>query len=95
MIKKPLVVSLFVVQGLPLLIYPFVLLANIMSLEGNWGNIGNDQIIVIIIIIITMITSTFYPLIYLLSVIYYFNKRSKVRGKVWVLFAPLFDDVCI
>ena len=85
--KKTLVFLTFILFGLPLLIYPMVILANIMALaaesSGELGPFLNA-------IIISFVTATsLYPLTYIFSLIFY-NIKGKLHKKLWVLLSPAF-----
>lgn len=86
-IKRFLSVSLFVVEGIPLLIYPFVLIADIMTIAGEWT--GKENICLVIVILCAIIASASYPLTYIGSIIYFFNKTQKFYNNKWIPFAPL------
>jgi len=91
-IRKPLVYLLFVLEGLPLLIYPFVLLANLMSLAGHWT--GNESIFLIAVVLLFIIMSSAYPLSYLYAINHYRNSRNAYVNK-WILFMPLFYIIIV
>ncbi|MBI5034036.1 MAG: hypothetical protein HZB51_26235 [Chloroflexi bacterium] len=62
-----LATGFFLVLGaLPLVVYPFVLLANIMGLAGQWS--GNESLVLILISYAFYIGTTVYPLVYLICV---------------------------
>lgn len=86
-LKRTLCVLLLVMEGIPLLLYPLVLIADIMTFagEGTW----KENILLSVIVITFLAVSSSYPLTYVLSVIYYFKKHKRNCGNMWVPVAPL------
>ncbi|HEX2951059.1 MAG TPA: hypothetical protein VHV83_16055 [Armatimonadota bacterium] len=77
---------LFIIGGIPLLIYPFVLLANMMSLAGPWTG---EHVLLIIVVLVFIAVSSAYPLTYFLC-LGYFKRRSK---KVIISLVPILHIV--
>ncbi|MCR8656703.1 hypothetical protein [Paenibacillus endoradicis] len=73
---------LFIFEGIPLVIYPFILLANLMSLaaEGSWD--GN--LLLEFVVKTFMFVSTTYPVTYIVCLIFY-----KSENKIWKALVPL------
>jgi mannitol-specific phosphotransferase system IIBC component len=76
---------LFIIGGVPLLIYPFVLLANMMSLAGPWTG---EHVLLIIVVLVFIAVSSAYPLTYFLCLGYF--KRSK---KIIISLVPILHIV--
>lgn len=76
---------LFIIGGVPLLIYPFVLLANMMSLAGPWTG---EHVVLIIVVLLFIAVSSAYPLTYFLCLGYF--KRSK---KIIISLVPILHIV--
>ncbi len=91
-IRKPLVYLLFVLEGLPLLIYPFVLLANLMALAAH--RTGNESVFLITIVFLFISMSSAYPLSYLYAINHYRISRNTHVNK-WILFIPLFHIIIV
>lgn len=91
-IRKPLVYLLFVLEGLPLLIYPFVLLANLMSLAGH--RTGNESVFLITVVLLFIIMSSAYPLSYLYAINHYRIRRN-VHVNKWILFLPVLHIIIV
>ena len=77
---------IILLEGLPLLIYPFVLLANVMQL-ASLGS-GNLHAIEIVFMILFLSFSTTYPITYFLSFWFVFKRESKF--KLWISLIPGF-----
>ena len=69
---------LLLVAALPLLIYPFVLLANIMALAGHRS--GDEPIILLLPGFAFVLGTTAYPLVYILCVVAAIAYMKKARG---------------
>ncbi|MHB9106559.1 MAG: hypothetical protein ACYDCO_05825 [Armatimonadota bacterium] len=61
--------TLFILAGIPLIISPCLLLANLMSMAGHWT--GNENILLFICVSLFMGVSSVYPFTYLLCWSYY------------------------
>ena len=72
--RKPLEIIAFVILFIPLLIYPFIIFANIMSFAGHKS--PNTPISTLTILYSFMIITTLYPISYFLSLIVYINKKK-------------------
>ena len=77
---------ILVLEGLPLIIYPFVLLANVMQL-ASLGS-GNLNAISIAFMILFLVLSTAYPITYFLCFWFVFKRESKF--KLWISLIPGF-----
>ena len=84
---KPLAVIALVLTGLPLLIYPFVLLANIMSLAGHRS--PDTSLWMTFISSTFLILSSFYPLPYLIGLIGYWRTRRNIYAALPFLYGVL------
>lgn len=69
---------LFVLGGIPLLIYPFVLLANIMSLAAEGA--ANEKFLIQFVMKTFMFISASYPFTYIVCLILY--KSDKKYGRL-------------
>jgi hypothetical protein len=85
--KRIIDISILIIEGTPLLIYPFVLLANVMTLAGY--RTGEESILFVSTIVLFMIFTTSYPLTYILCWIFYFKKSSRGYNRTRVLVIPL------
>lgn len=65
---------LLIIGGIPLLVYPFILLANVMMLAALFN--GADIYSIIMSLLFVALTSS-YLLTYILCWIFYFQKRDK------------------
>ncbi|KUP23382.1 hypothetical protein AWJ19_28835 [Paenibacillus sp. DMB5] len=72
-------ITFFVLGAVPLLIYPFVLIANIMSLAGSWS--GQEESILKAIVILFIILTSSYPITYIISLVLYLIKKLKNKNK--------------
>ncbi|CAM4518520.1 hypothetical protein PATY110618_28310 [Paenibacillus typhae] len=72
-------ITFFVLGALPLFIYPFVLLANIMSLAGSWS--GQEESILIAIVLLFIILTSSYPITYIICLVLYLIKKFKNKAK--------------
>ena len=79
-IERPIII----LEGLPLLIYPFVILANVMQLASL--GIGNLHAISIVFMILFLVFSTAYPITYFLCFWLVFKRESKF--KLWISLIP-------
>ena len=84
-IKSVLPKLIIVIEGLPLLIYPFVLLANLMHL-ASFGNVDLPPLMRVVFIILFVLLSSAYPVSYVLSLLFVFRRES--RFKLWVSLVP-------
>lgn len=83
-------VSLLLLLGaLPLLIYPFVLLANVMSLAGHWS--GNEPLGLVVTVYAFLIGSTAYPAVYIFHRVYAnaLLKQNKTEAALRYSVGPL------
>lgn len=85
--KSP--IGCFLILGaLPLAIYPFVLLANIMGFAGQRS--GNESLVLILISYAFYIATTAYPLVYLFCVgLAIVAARKKSNAALGFAFAPI------
>lgn len=81
-IKKNIGIILLIIEGLPLIIYPFILLADIMSLAGEGGK---TNIFLTICVVLFLLLSTTYPLTYILSFRYFLKKGTE---RFYIAFIP-------
>ena len=79
----------FLILGaLPLVVYPFVLLANIMGLAGQRS--GNESLVLVLISYVFYAATTVYPLVYLpCAGIAIVRARKKSNGALGFAFAPI------
>ncbi|CAM3436626.1 hypothetical protein FLLO111716_10130 [Flavobacterium longum] len=84
---KPLAIVGLVLAGLPLLIYPFVLLANIMSLAGHRS--PDTSLWMTFISSLFLILSTLYPVPYLIGLIGYWRTRRNIYAALPCLYGVL------
>lgn len=85
--KKILVFLTFILFAIPLLIYPQVIVANIMTLAAESS--GKEGAFLKVIIISFVTATSLYPLTYIFSIIFY-NLKGKLHKKLWVLLSPAF-----
>jgi len=80
---------LMIIGALPLLIYPFVLLANMMALAGHRS--GHEPVILLLIAFAFVLGTTAYPVVYILCVVAAVACVKKARGAPAVAYsaAPL------
>lgn len=73
-----------IVGGLPLLIYPGVVLGGLMGLSGVWS--GNEPLWLVVVVKSSLIGSISYPLVYFASavaaVVMTINKRTAIAFKI-------------
>ena len=82
-VKRILTIKILkVISLIPLIIYPIILLANLMSLVGHRSR--DESVILILSSYAFLIFSTLYPLTLLYSLIY---NREK---KIFIAFLPIF-----
>jgi hypothetical protein len=67
---------LFVIGGIPLCVYPFVLIANLMSLAGYRA--GNVNILSVVVVYLFIFVTSTYPLTYLMCIFRYFKRGKKI-----------------
>ena len=84
---------LFIVSALPLLIYPAVLMASVMSLAG--GVSGEEPAYLVAIVYGFLIGSLLYPLVYIGSLIAYFIVKDIERKALFVKIPFLYLAFCI
>ncbi|WP_166239694.1 hypothetical protein [Paenibacillus turpanensis] len=72
--KNVLSLLLLIAGGLPLILYPFVMIANIMSLAGERS--GNESMLLLLVVYAFIFLSSTYVITYLISVILYIKKKS-------------------
>ena len=80
------------VSGLPLLIYPFILLANVMSFAGH--KTGNEPAILVFVSSAFLWASTLYPIPYVFFFLRAKSESKKRNGKKETVFA-LAPLVCL
>jgi hypothetical protein len=67
---------LFLIIGaVPLLVYPFVIIANIMQLAA--GPSGEENILLIVIVKLFIVCTSTYLLTYLICLVSYIRKKSR------------------
>lgn len=66
----------FVIAGLPLIAYPLVFMANVMSLAGH--STGNESFWLVLVSNCFLIGTTVYPLVFGLSLIFFFTFKMKL-----------------
>jgi hypothetical protein len=84
---------LFILSGLPLIVYPAVLMASVMSLAG--GVSGEEPVYLVIIVYGFLIGSLLYPLVYIGSLIAYFIVKDIERKALFVKIPFLYLGFCI
>lgn len=77
--KNIIGIILFVLSGIPLIAYPFVLVADAMTLAAFMECMGENhqEIITAIIVIIFLIVNSTYPITYILSLICFIRKKGQ------------------
>ncbi len=73
-------ILLLLLAGLPLVIYPVLLIANVMSLAGYQSTSAGAM--VTIVSLGFFFTSTIYPVVYITSIIGYFISSRK-KSALW------------
>lgn len=73
---------LFVLEAIPLLIYLFILIANIMSLAGEGS--GNETFLLEFVMKTFLIVTTTYPVTYIACLIHF-----KMEAKIWKAIVPM------
>ncbi|MBI9100038.1 MAG: hypothetical protein JEY91_16270 [Spirochaetaceae bacterium] len=73
-VEKTITIIIFILFGLPLIVYPFVFLANIMSLASY--KTGNEPLFLKFISGLFLMSSTLYPLSYLIPLVKYLKKKN-------------------
>lgn len=73
-IKKLISTIFFVIGGIPLCIYPFVIVANLMSIAGVWP--AQVSILLIIVFCLFLLASSAYPITYIICILR-FKKGDK------------------
>ena len=73
--KKIIGVVLFIISGIPLLAYPFALLADIMSLAGERSG-NNANMLLEIVMVLFIIANSTYLLTYIASLIFFIRKKG-------------------
>jgi hypothetical protein len=73
-IEKILSTIFFVIGGIPLCIYPFVMVANLMSLAGVWP--AHVSILLLIVFGLFLLATSTYPITYIICIL-----RFKKGGK--------------
>lgn len=89
---------LLIIGGLPLCMYPFLLIANLMSMLAMFTISSFEEFISSIPMIIFIITSTLYPLIYWVCLNSFFKKngkRSLVYPAIPLLVIVIFSAVYV
>jgi hypothetical protein len=79
--KKIVGIFLAIIGGLPIIIYPIVLLANIMSLAAFVGTWTIDDLLPGILMLGLIIITTVYPIIYVIC-IYSFFRKSRMKNLI-------------
>ncbi len=85
--KKAMNIFLFVLGGIPLIAYPFVMIANLMQIAGDYSD---QSLWSIVWIIIFIAITTSYPITYILCLIFYFSKKRK---KIYFPVLPLLQII--
>lgn len=83
-IKQIVAILLFVVGGLPLIVYPFVLIANAMSLAGFME--GNINYVLFTCALLFVVATSTYPLTYIACLVAFFRKGNR---KILTALIPL------
>jgi len=78
-------ILLIIIEGLPLLIYPFVLIANLMSLAGLGAS--DQPFMANLLMVLFLIATSTYPLTYIFSAFFVFKRES--RYKLLVALCPV------
>ena len=84
---------LFILSGLPLIVYPAVLMASVMSLAG--GVSGEEQLYLVVIVYGFLIGSLLYPLVYIGTLIAYFIMKDTERKALFVKIPFIYLGLCI
>ena len=74
--KRIISILLFILSGIPLCIYPFVMIANLMQLAGEWA--GNESVSSIIVMCLFILATSLYPATYFLSIFLYRESDKKL-----------------
>jgi hypothetical protein len=77
--------TLYIISFIPFLIYPFLLLANIMSLFGYKS--GNTPFLNLFITYSFLIISTLYP------ITFFYSKKNRKNNKIIISLLPLFHII--
>lgn len=85
--STPLSLILLVMGALPLLIYPFIFLAGIMSLAGDTSNAGPWP--VLLIAFVALLSSLAYPIVYLPCAFRAIRRLTKKEPAVRLSAVPL------
>jgi mannitol-specific phosphotransferase system IIBC component len=80
----------FMLGGIPLLLYPFVLLADIMSIAGE--RTGNENVFLIIIVGLFLFLSSSYPISYSVCLVLYLKNKNRC---IWAPIFPLIHVVVV
>lgn len=77
--KKLIGIFFTIVGGLPIIAYPFVLIANVMSLAALGAPGASNNILDIVLMLGFLIITSAYPLIYIICILVFFRK-SKTKN---------------
>ncbi len=78
--KKTHAILAFVISGLPILLYPMAMLANIMSFAGVSS--GDSSVLLTTVFYAVMVLSTLYPLVYIYSLWSYIKRKTSFHVKL-------------
>lgn len=67
--KKIIATIFFVIGGVPLCIYPLVIIANLMSLAGFWP--AQVNVLLMIFFCLFLLLSSVYPITYIICILQY------------------------
>ncbi len=84
MSKKSLNTIIIVLGGIPLLLYPFVIIADLMTIAGVWS--GDESIFLIIIVYLFLFLTSSYLITYIICLLYYLRRKN---GKLVITSLPL------
>ncbi len=62
---KMILITLAVIEAVPLLVYPFIIIANIMSLAGH--KTGDETMLLMVTMYSFLAVSTLYPITYIFA----------------------------
>lgn len=82
-------ITALILGGLPLLLYPFVFLAGVMSLGGH--RTGDEPLLLMAVAYVCVLGSLVYPVVYGCCLVATFvkKKQAKERAALWMSVVPL------
>lgn len=85
--------ALFILSGLPLIFYPAVLMASVMSLAGNVA--GDEPLMLMVVVYSFLILSLLYPLAYIGSLLGFFLSKDTGRKTLFIRIPYAHLGLCI